>query len=166
MRTKHIEGFIDRYVVYEDGRVWSQRSKNFLKAHDIGNGYYSVKLYKEGRNYNRFVHRIVAQAFIPQEDKLKSFVNHIDGNKANNHVSNLEWLTRKENIAHAHREGLMNQSRKGGQRLSEEKAQEILNLKGTTSQVKIAKMFNVGVATVWDIHNRRTWRNLKGNVPV
>lgn len=107
MRTKHIDGFINKYVVYEDGRVWSMVTNRFLKPYESCR-YLKVKL--EGKNY--LVHRLVAQSFIPNREG-KSDVNHIDGNKYNNHRSNLEWSTRSENLKHAHKLGLLNQSRKG-----------------------------------------------------
>jgi hypothetical protein len=58
-----------------------------------------------GFNKIKMIHTLVAEAFIPNPD-CKKFVNHIDGNKRNNHVSNLEWVTSKENMSHAIRTGL------------------------------------------------------------
>lgn len=68
-------------------------------------GYHYVPLRLNGRTKNVKVHRLVAMAFIPNPIN-KSDVNHIDGNKQNNHVSNLEWSTVKENVRHAHNIGL------------------------------------------------------------
>lgn len=68
----------------------------FLKATDRGNGYLTV--YIEGKN--RYLHRIVAQAFIPNPEN-KPQVNHIDGNTKNNYLENLEWVSCLENIKHA-----------------------------------------------------------------
>ena len=72
------------------------------------NGYYHVDLCKNGTITNFPVHRIVASAFIPNPEGLK-VVNHIDGNKLNNNVSNLEWVTYQENHWHARRTGLLTQ---------------------------------------------------------
>lgn len=68
-------------------------------------GYMCVSLQINGKAHRRRVHRLVALAFIPNPDG-KSEVNHIDGNKTNNHVSNLEWCTPSENLIHAYKTGL------------------------------------------------------------
>ena len=78
---------------------------------DKGNGYYLVTLCKTGTDgakirKNQFIHRLLAQAFIPNPEN-KAHVNHIDGNKTNNNLSNLEWTTEKENSQHAVDIGLM-----------------------------------------------------------
>lgn len=68
-------------------------------------GYFVVRLYKNHKQKSLFVHRLIAQAFIPNPLNLK-FVNHIDGNKQNNSISNLEWITASGNVNHAYVMGL------------------------------------------------------------
>lgn len=68
--------------------VWSDRYKKFLNPGNT-NGYESVSLYRDGKGYGKLVHRLVAEAFIPNNDPTKDTVDHIDGNKLNNNVSNL-----------------------------------------------------------------------------
>lgn len=71
--------------------------------------YLQVRLYdKKGKGKTLKVHRLVAQAFIPNPNNLPQ-VNHIDGNKQNNNVNNLEWVSNYENIQHAIKNGLINQ---------------------------------------------------------
>ena len=72
-------------------------------------GYLAVDLYENGERKTKRVHRLVAEAFIPNPDN-KTEVNHKDGNKLNNNVSNLEWVTSKENVRHAWDNGLMKPS--------------------------------------------------------
>lgn len=83
-------------------RTW----KSHIKRYGVdNNGYLRVSLSKEGINKTYKVHRLVATAFIPNPLQLPC-VNHIDGNKTNNHVSNLEWCTHSENLKHAFKTGL------------------------------------------------------------
>lgn len=59
-----------------------------------------ISLYKNGKSFKKLIHRLVAEAFIPNPEK-KPQVNHKDGNPLNNNLSNLEWVTQKENVEHA-----------------------------------------------------------------
>lgn len=72
---------------------------------DLCRGYQRVNLWKNGVLTHKLVHRLVAEAFIPNPEN-KSQVNHIDGNKRNNNVCNLEWVTASENQIHARMNGL------------------------------------------------------------
>lgn len=72
-------------------------------------GYRKVELYKNGKSKMFYVHRLVANSFIPNPDN-KPQVNHKDGNKSNNRVENLEWVSAKENISHAISTGLKTNS--------------------------------------------------------
>jgi len=89
-----------------DGTITSLKTGKVL-AHNICQaGYHRVGVYHEGKRKGMSVHRLVAIAFIPNPGN-KSDVNHKDGNKANNHVNNLEWCTRQENMSHAKVNNLM-----------------------------------------------------------
>lgn len=94
---KEIEGYEHSYKVSNTGKI--RNLKKELK-YFIVNGYKIIALSKNGNTKNYRVHRLVAKAYIPNpEDKPE--VNHKDGNKQNNDVSNLEWMTRRENAIHA-----------------------------------------------------------------
>ena len=97
------------YLVSETGRIrrYGSDSDKAVRKHD---GYFVVDLYQDGRRSTKRVNRLVAEAFIPNPDD-KPEVNHKDGNKLNNNVSNLEWTTKKENCEHAWRTGLVHPSR-------------------------------------------------------
>jgi hypothetical protein len=94
-----------------DREVWGGRSfyfkKGDIKKQIIGTtGYYTVMLYKNNKHYTTKVHRIVAMSFIANPNKY-NVVNHLDGNKLNNKISNLEWCTYKQNSTHAFSNGLV-----------------------------------------------------------
>ena len=94
----------DNYEVSDTGRVRRKGSDNDRSVRDR-NGYLAVDLYKDSERSTKRVHRLVAEAFVPNPDN-KPEVNHRDGNKYNNNASNLEWVTTKENCRHAWNSGL------------------------------------------------------------
>lgn len=98
--------FTEKYTIKSNGDVYSLVSKTTLKPVVLINGYTSVTLCNNGRKKQFLLHRLVAEKYISNPYK-KPCVNHIDGNKSNNNVSNLEWCTYKENINHAYENGLM-----------------------------------------------------------
>jgi hypothetical protein len=94
------------YTVTEDGLVYSLKSSKYISMLPNKNvQYLQVSLWKNNRGKNFYVHRLVAEAFIPNPNNLP-MVNHKDGNKLNNHVSNLEWVVSSENAQHAVDTGL------------------------------------------------------------
>ena len=96
MRSAKIEGF-EYYTIYENGDIWSDYKKGLLKPSLNNMGYYKVNLYKDGKVYYKKIHRLLAIAFIPNpENKLE--IDHIDRVRTNNNLSNLRWVTHKENM--------------------------------------------------------------------
>lgn len=95
------------YEVNGNGEIRNKKTKRILKsAVDKSTGYSKVSLWNDGVGRTRPVHRIVAETFLPKPDFDNAEVNHIDGNKSNNSVSNLEWVTHGENGKHAYKLGL------------------------------------------------------------
>lgn len=100
---KEVKGFSD-YEVSADGAVRNKATKQEIAQHLLRNGYLILKLYRDHKPYTRTVHRLVAAAFLGESDLE---VNHKDGNKTNNRVSNLEYLSKSENIKHAYANGII-----------------------------------------------------------
>lgn len=104
---KPIVGYEGIYEVSSQGRVKNAKTERILKTWSSGlSGYTKVELSKGGKAKPFFVHRLVAEAFLPNPDKRKSQIDHINFVRTDNRVSNLEWVTPEENIrrmwAHKH----------------------------------------------------------------
>ena len=115
---KDIEGYGGAYQISNQGRVYCRESyvigfggktrkkPHILKDADNGKGYRYVTISVSKKRNNHYVHRLVAEFFLPNPKNLP-VVNHINGNKADNRVENLEWCTQADNLAHAVATGLI-----------------------------------------------------------
>ncbi len=104
-----IPGFEGLYEINRLGSVKSLQKRNHqneLKTKIDRAGYRTVRLCKQGMVYGKFVHRLLAETYIPLIEN-KRFVNHLNGNKLDNSIENLEWVTHAENMLHAYRIGLI-----------------------------------------------------------
>ena len=107
---KDIKDYEGLYAITRDGKVWSYRSNKFLKHSNNGKGYYQISLCKDGKGKNYLIHRLVAEAFIPNPLGLPQ-VNHKDENPQNNCASNLEWCDAKYNANYGTRTERSNKKR-------------------------------------------------------
>ena len=123
MNWSAVKNYENLYEVSDQGQIRSiARQKGLALNPNKDTKYLMVNLWKNNKGKNCYVHRIVAQTFIPNPDGLPE-VNHIDGNRQNNCVSNLEWVSRQGNVKHAIRTGLRTYTN----RLSEEHFLELLH---------------------------------------
>lgn len=111
---RFIKGFEYKYMVNDDGKILKLcncKKPFFLIPQKTERGYLRVNIREKGKVYHIRVHRAVAEAFIPNPEN-KPEVNHKNGNKQDNRVKNLEWVTSKENMQHAIKKGLFNKKNK------------------------------------------------------
>ena len=101
-----IPGYEGLYAITKDGKVWAYRHKGFMAQRKNPGGYLYTGLRKNGKKISYEIHRLVAIAYIQNPKNLPE-VNHKDEDKTNNHASNLEWVTHKENVNHGTRNARM-----------------------------------------------------------
>jgi hypothetical protein len=142
------------YYVDEDGMIYKGVKK--ISQSKMSRGYLSVSIYHEGLFKTHYVHRIVAECYLENIQK-KPLVNHLDGNKFNNSVKNLEWVTHKENSQHS----VTILRKEMGERHSRAKVPDhiVLHIKDCKKQNlqldfdKIASEYGVGVRHIKNIYN-------------
>lgn len=160
---------LDRFIEYtHKGKPIRRLQKGKVLSNSSEAEYQMVKIYYEdGHKYIR-IHQLVANAFVDKAEG-KNYVNHIDANKHNNRADNLEWVTQKENIAHAWEMGLCRGASTGednhNSKLTEDDVKWIRKNDRTTNGGKIsreemAKVLGVSGVTVTHIANRKTWKHI------
>lgn len=170
---RDVAGYEGYYQVSTVGRVRSldrviKRANNspmlrkgvMLTPQKDSDGYLLVGLKRGGKEYKAKVHRLVAEAFIPNYDN-KPIVNHLDGDKGNNAVNNLEWCTDRENSHHARATGLLRPARgenSGKHKLSEADVLRIRELLADgLSMNSIARMYSVSFTSIRYIAIGKNW---------
>jgi len=146
---------------YSDNKMNRRLNKINVREKNIyigknNNGYAIVILRKNGKKLRKSIHRLVAEAFIPQQEN-KNIVNHIDGNKNNNNVNNLEWCNKRENMIHAmeylgvNREGELNPNAK----YTNKQVDELIDLyKKGNSVYYCYKKLNINRSSAYRIINK------------
>lgn len=145
---RNIRGYNGDYKVNSSGEIFSTKTMVTLSPYLGKDGYMRAVLYKNKRRTVRYVHRVVAEAFLKKK-KGFSEVNHKNGNKADNSVDNLEWTTRSQNIKHA----IYSLKRKIGRRPQAIRCVETNEL--FESQMSAAREKNVSQSLISEsLHNR------------
>lgn len=179
-KWKEVVGYSGLYEVSNIGRVRSLDRKAYRKGksksgfmvtikgkilkNKLNHGYHHIHLYTGGKYRTKKVHRLVAKAFIPNpEDKPN--VNHIDLDRTNNKVDNLEWCTQQENIDHSIKLGSYDLfDNNVFAKLKNEQVLQIVQLLDTSNMIytDIAIRFNISVQSIEGIDSGRTWSRLTG----
>ena len=147
---------LDDYDITTDGKIYNKKWGKYVKPQPNGTGYLRVHI--AGKMY--FVHRLVASKYIPNPDNLPQ-VNHKDGNKHNNSVDNLEWVSNKDNSLHALHNGWMRiEENHQFAKLTRENVSFIKHHPEMTRN-DLAKMFNISPRTITDIRSGRTWKTVE-----
>lgn len=163
--NQFISNLLTKYTINEDGDVYSFYKRGNLKTHLNHKGYLRVTLSINGKGKAFFLHRLVLMAFSPTTNMELLEVNHKDGNKLNNSLNNLEWVTTKENINHAIKNQLradFKGSKNGYSVLTEEDVYwiiEQLKLK-SISQQNMADIVGCSKSTISAIKHGRNWSHL------
>ena len=158
---RDIVGYEGHYAITPDGNVWSHKRKNFMRQLDH-KGYKRVGLRKADERKQYLVHRLVAESYI-QNLENKPEVNHINCDKTDNRVENLEWVTRSENNQHAWDKGAkqfkMTDNFRARRKLSKEQAQNLIAeyKAGKTSQAELRRKYGIKQHSVWNIINGVTY---------
>lgn len=153
----------DHYEVSDTGEVRSLFTGRVLSQVTNKKGYKLVSLWSENKGHMRLVHRLVAEAFIPNPCN-KDTVNHKNGDKSDNSVSNLEWMTRAENLRHAAKNGLLQTGEEHHRaKLTRERARFIKDhykpRDPEFGQCAMARRFGVCQHAVYDVLRGATWRD-------
>ena len=165
-----------KYLISNKGRIKTLNTLEDKKVFVKEDGYISTVLTKNGKQYYKYVHRLVAEAFVKNKYN-KEQVNHINGIKGDNRAGNLEWVTPSENIRHAIETGLLKYKKKekiikeskhskgenvNGSKLTPEQVIEIRVLWDfrELKQVEIAEKFGVDSTTINDIIRRKRWKHI------
>lgn len=157
------------YYVTEDGHVWSEYSQKFIRELPDKNGYLKVRLSStdlpKGKQHAYSVHRLVLENFSPCENMKNLQVNHKDGDKTNNSISNLEWTTCQENISHAI-DNKLRAKINGSAKLTEKQVLEVIELllSKKYTYIQIAEKYGVCKETIARIKRKESWKELTENV--
>lgn len=163
-----VKNYEKYFHINEFGDVFSLRSRKILKTRISKSGYvtFATKICKE--NVFFFVHKLLAQTFISNDDVNKTQVNHVDGVKLNNSLGNLEWVTPSENIIHAYTNGLAKSPNGTKHYRCTITEQDVVNIKllhvpNKFGKRKISKLLGISVDVVGGILRKdySSWKHIK-----
>lgn len=158
----------DRYYIDDNGNLYTDNGTKQMKD-SIKNGYVKNDLaLVTGKHRHFFRHRLVMLCFSPRENSDKLQVNHIDGDKTNNKLENLEWCTNRENQLHAIKMGLKVALKGENNPASKLKEEDVMNiivdLLNHVPYSVLTKKYNCSKSTISAIKNKRNWKYLTKDI--
>lgn len=156
--------FAHEYKINKNGDVFSTYRNQWkeMSKQQISKGYLRVGLTTTTGRKFFMIHRLVMEAYSPVDNSLELEVNHLDGNKTNNNIENLEWCTGSCNVRHSLDTGLKipaRGERVGGNKLTEKDVLEICELlqQGDKSLASIGEIYGVSKHCIFDIKRKKSW---------
>ena len=161
------------YYITENGDVYSELNGKYgllngqlkkMKSRINDNGYEIIGLKIDGKSTTKRIHRMIAEMYIENPNNYP-IINHKDGNKLNNHISNLEWCSYSHNLKHSYDNNLRQAAPKKGSennmaKLTEKQVLEIRKLFDKHTIKEISEMYGVSKSCIKQIKHHRTWRHL------
>ena len=148
--------YISDYEITREGEVINKHTGKTLKPQPNGKGYLRFAVQTDLGKRFVFVHRLVANLYVPNPDG-KPQVNHIDGNKRNNCAENLEWVTNEENRSHAVKKGLQIHGEKCPWAKLRKDDVQYIREHPELSRKELSQKYGVSPHTISDIRNGRSW---------
>lgn len=161
---KPVLGFEERYLVSDQGEVWSLWYSAVSPAQLLNSGYMRITLRGDDKTYTRLVHRLVGEVFC-SDYAPELTINHKDGIKLNNCADNLEWVSYKENMRHSVDTGLRKDQNGTGNhaaKLTDADVREIRALLSQgRSQASLARQFKIATSSIFKIKHGQAWTCVK-----
>ena len=154
---------LEFYRIGSDGSVINFEKQRNVSCFIDSKGYINVRMFLNGKRTIKRLHRLMMVLFYPVENMEKLTINHKDGNKANNDLSNLEWCTRAENTKHGHRTKLINNfgEKNGRAKLTESDIFKIRVLANIGHKHRsLSEQFKVSKSNIDKIVKMKIWKNI------
>lgn len=152
-----------KYYITDDFKIYNSELKRNIAINEDTYGYPTVRLFRKTHT----LHRVIAENLIPNPNNYAT-IDHIDGDKYNNNISNLEWCTIQENYRRSERMGLQDRSRELIQESNEKRKiftdEQILEIRSFSDYATMATKYNVSRGVIWQIVNFKTYKTVTVSV--
>ena len=166
-RPYYFNGILTALIIYSDGSIYRTDKEKFLTPWKNNGGYLNIHICYNGIEIRKSVHQLVAETFIENPEN-KPQINHIDGNKENNNVENLEWVTQNENMKHAHDTRLATSKQADECHFSKYTRKQVTRAckeieRDNLSMKEISKLTGIPLKTLYEIRSGKIWNSISKN---